>query len=353
MFFNLSHFDCDHSSHRFRKQHCEWLRRSGFFVAAMLTEPTTLGVDYISVVGNIVYNSSGTSAYCATGIEIYEPVAYDSQPGTHIFVAGNFSYANVEPTSCGGNAPGDGEGVEFDAWDGSQTGTPMYSQRGVIDNNVFLANGGPGIEVFRNSTDTTPNSTIYILHNTVWGNNSNPSEVVPAYLVGEILTYSAKNIQVFENIAVTSAVESGAASRPIYAYWISNGNNTDNFYQNVGSAVGGTVNGTYGSSGFAYAPNNLFGINPEFPNPVVPGSPNCRLATSVPNCMAAVIANFMPAEAAATAYGYQLPSASQTDDPLFPRWLCNVNLPVGLVTMGCLPASSVPAAVTITNIQVQ
>jgi hypothetical protein len=51
--------------------------------------------------------------------------------------------------------------------------------------------------------------------------------------------------------------------------------------------------------------------------------------------MATVIANFTPTNEAASGYGYQIPGAAQIYDPLFPQWLCNVNLPAGLVTMGC------------------
>jgi hypothetical protein len=51
--------------------------------------------------------------------------------------------------------------------------------------------------------------------------------------------------------------------------------------------------------------------------------------------MATVIANFTPTTAAAAGFGYQLPGNTQVSDPLFPQWLCNVNLPSGLVTMGC------------------
>jgi hypothetical protein len=69
--------------------------------------------------------------------------------------------------------------------------------------------------------------------------------------------------------------------------------------------------------------------------------------------MATVIANFTPTAAAAKAYGYQTPSTSSTSDPLFPQWLCNVNLPAGLITMGCVSSSSQPAPVTITNVVVK
>jgi len=42
--------------------------------------------------------------------------------------------------------------------------------------------------------------------------------------------------------------------------------------------------------------------------------------------MATVIANFKPTTAAAQPYGYQVPSTVPNSDPLFPQWLCNVNL---------------------------
>jgi hypothetical protein len=69
--------------------------------------------------------------------------------------------------------------------------------------------------------------------------------------------------------------------------------------------------------------------------------------------MAAVIAGFTPQAASAAAYGYQAPTAAPINDPLFPQWLCNVNLPAGLITMGCLSASSLPASPTITNAAVR
>jgi hypothetical protein len=323
---------------------------SGCGLAGLTFNPAnkTAGVDYVAVVGNIVYNTTGGSSYCASGIEVYEPIASDSLSGTHIYIAGNFSFANREPRVCSGKAPGDGEGIEFDTWDGSQTGTPVYSQQGVIDNNMLLSNGGPGAEVYESVAGTAPHSNIFIRQNTVWGNNSDPDEVVPAFAVGEILTVSAVNVQVFNNIAETTALKGGAGSQPIYAYWVSLGNATDVDRQNLGYAVGGTVDGIYSSPGFQYDENNVFGMNPNFANATTPGSPNCAGFVNVPACMATVIANFTPTAPAAKPYGYQKAITSQTYDPLFPRWLCNVNLPSGLVTMGCLSSSSslVPPVIT-------
>ena len=310
---------------------------AGFsFNPATQASPTTIGVDYISVVGNIVYNSAGGSAYCATGIEVYEPIPADTLPGTHIYIAGNFTYHNVEPSTCGGGAPTDGEGIELDTLDGSQTGTTPYTQQVAIDNNMALANGGPGIESVLNYTGAGPFAHIYIRHNTVWGNNTDPYENVHGVEVGEIVIGTSYNTEVFGNIAATNYVNAPADSNRVYSYWMTNGNGTDHVYQTLGYAVGGTVNGIYSSGTFSYGPNNLFGTNPNFANATAPGAPSCGSATSVPNCMATVIADFTPTNATAKAYGYQIPNAVPVYDPLFPQWLCNVNLPAGLVTMGCL-----------------
>jgi hypothetical protein len=51
--------------------------------------------------------------------------------------------------------------------------------------------------------------------------------------------------------------------------------------------------------------------------------------------MAKVIADYTPTVAAAKSYGYQPVSLTNTPDPLYPQWLCNVTLPFGLVTPGC------------------
>jgi hypothetical protein len=308
-------------------------------------------VDYFDVIGNIAQNTAGGSAYCGSGISVYEPVASDSLPGTHIYIGGNFSWANVDGNPCAGGAPTDGEGINLDTFDGIQTGTPMYSQQVVVDNNILVANGGPGLEAFNNASGTASFSNIFFRHNTVWGNNTDTNALVAGYAVGQVLIYQAQNVQVFQNIAATNAAV-GARSNPVYAYWVSTSNGSTHVYQNVGYSPSGTVNGVYNSIGFSYDPSDLFTTNPSFANATVPGVPSCSSFASVPACMATVIANFTPTAAAAKAFGYQLPSTSQTYDPLFPQWLCNVNLPAGLVTMGCFSAPSAPAAPTIMRVTI-
>jgi len=308
------------------------------------------GVDYLAVIGNIAYNASQSSQFCASGISIYQPVQSDSVPGTHIYIAGNFSWDNFDSNPCRGGAPSDGNGILIDTPDGSQSGLPSpYAAQIVVDNNILIANGGRGFDVFNNSAGSA-HAAVYARHNTVWGNNADLNET--NNLCGEMTINIALNVQELFNLAATNATN-GCGRHSLYAYYVANGSSTDLVYSNLGWAASGTYSAILSSPGFSYAPNNLFGTNPGFVNAAAPGAPSCAGASSVPNCMATVIANFTPTAAATVPYGYQVPSAVKTYDPLFPQWLCNVNLPAGLVTMGCVAQSSLPARVTITGVQVQ
>ena len=88
-------------------------------------------------------------------------------------MAGNFSYGNFDANPCAGGIPTDGEGLIFDTFDGDQGGLPSaYAAQAVADNNILVGNGGRGLQVGNNSIGTGPFATIYLRHNTTWGNNS-------------------------------------------------------------------------------------------------------------------------------------------------------------------------------------
>jgi hypothetical protein len=291
------------------------------------------GVDYIAFIGNIVYDAAKGNRYgCNSGVFVYQPVQYDSAPGTHIYVAGNFSWGNVDTNPCGGGIPTDGMGVSIDTPDGSQGGysTPYTSQI-VVDNNILLINGGRGFQVFNNSAGSQ-HAPIYVRHNTSWGNNTDTHQINP--LCSEMLSNVTLNVQEFLNIAATNSA-TNCSGNAYYAFYMNSGDITNHVYSNVGWSEIGSYSHATSSFGFTFDNDNLFGTNPAFANAVAPGAPSCGSATSVPNCMAKVIANFTPTNPAATSYGYQIPGSGQTYDPLFPQWLCRVTLPGGLVTEGC------------------
>jgi hypothetical protein len=297
-------------------------------------------VDYIAIVGNIAYNAAQGSLTCNNGIDIYEPVQSDALPGTHIYLAGNFSFGNFDPNPCAGIQPGDGEGITLDTFDGVDTGMPFpYAAQAVVENNILVANGGRGLLVGDNGTGTPPFAQIYLRHNTMWGNNhdSNQTGGSSSRWCGEVDLLTTVNTEAFLNIAVTDAIN-GCGTKPIYAFYVIGTSTADSVYQNWGYAASGTNDAIYSSPGFAYGPNNTFGANPQFANAVAPSAPSCSGYANVPACMATVTANFTPTNAAAKGYGYQIPSNANVYDPLFPQWLCNVHLPSGLVTLGCQTA---------------
>jgi Chitobiase/beta-hexosaminidase C-terminal domain len=293
----------------------------------------TAGVDYFAVVGSIAYGAGQTNTWCGSGISVYEPVASDSMPGTHIYVGGNFSYGSTNPSGCY-----DGNGIIFDTFDGYQTPMPQtYTQQGVIDNNIALANGGVGVRIeYNNAGNGTNHSQIFARHNTMWG-NSNGTYQSGNPTCGELQLYKTETTEAYLNLAATNQPGCyGTSWNPLYAYTVRNVDNTSSVYQNLAWSASGSYVDAISSLSFLFNPNNLLGSNPLFANAVAPTAPSCGGATSAPNCMATVIAHFTPTATVAVGYGYQTPSSSPVYDVLFPRWLCNINLPAGLVTMGCL-----------------
>jgi hypothetical protein len=146
-----------------------------------------------------------------------------------------------------------------------------------------------------------------------------------------------------KNLAVTNQ-STGPQGFAYYAYGCNTCNGTDSIAGNDAYSAAG--NNYYAASGSGFSSGTNTTTNPSYTNATLPGEPSCGSATSVPNCMSAVISNFKPTAPGASAFGYQIPSTTVVSDPLFPQWVCNVNLPASLVTMGCASSSSLPAPPT-------
>ena len=296
---------------------------------------TTASVDYVTVVGNIAYNATRGSAHCYSGIDFFQPIQSDSIPGTHIYIAGNFSYGNLDPNPCAGTPPTDGEGIILDTLDGSEGGiSAPYAAQTVAENNFLVGNGGRGFEV-QNNRAGAQHAQIYSRHNTIWGNNKDPYEV--GVLCGEVLLLDASNTQIYSNIVASNSAN-GCGGHLIHAFSAYVADASDLVYDNLAYSLNFEPEVSYNSGAFAYATTNILGVSPSFANAVTPSAPSCSGTANVPACMATMIANFTPTLSSAVGLGYQTPSSTAVSDPLFPQWLCNVNLPGGLVTMGCSTA---------------
>ena len=205
-----------------------------------------------------------------------------------------------------------------------------------------IGNGGRGVEVFNNKSGSS-HAPVFLEHNTTWHNNNATNQNWSG--CGEIQIGSALNVTATLNLAMASS-STGCGSNTIYSFSVENANGTVTVNNNWGHAAAGTAGFIFNSSGFSYGSANVFSTDPGFANPSTPGAPSCAGFANVPACMATMISNFRPTASGASAYGYQTPLTTNASDPLFPQWLCNVNLPTGLVTMGCGTSSSLPAPPT-------
>ena len=278
--------------------------------------------DYIAYIADISYNSAQTSATCESGFNVWYPKTFDTVPGTHYYFSNDFAWDNVDGTNCARGPSSDGEGIIFDTFSFNS-----YAQQAVAENNIFFLNGGRGMEVYSNGLAKT-----YFVHNTSYGNNTDLTQTGAAY--GELFVNSASEVEAYQNLLVTAGT---STSNPFikYAFLISHGNSTDTLSQNfLYSAASHNID-ISSSASFTPDPSNLTGTDPGIAAITDPGAPHCGSFTNVPACMATVIASFTPILAAAKPYGYQPVSSMSAYDPLFPQWLCNVNLPSGLVTIGC------------------
>jgi hypothetical protein len=289
------------------------------------------GVDYLAILGSIAYNAAQGNTSCASGISIFQPVQSDVLAGTHIYVAGNFSYSNLDPVQCNGAPPTDGAGIIFDSFDGSQGNISPYSAQAVAYNNIVINNGGKGLEVNNNSAGSY-HSAIWFSQNTSWGNLTDPNQTWLG--CAEVSVYKAGNVHIYANLISTKA-PTGCSGHTIYALAISGGDATNSVVNNLAYGYGGNNTFLYDSGSFAWGSGNQFGISPGFRNPIVPGPPACGGTPDVPRCVASLIADFVTTTASAVNLGYHQPTSIPDHDVLFPQWLCTAHIPSGLVTMGC------------------
>lgn len=295
---------------------------------------TTVSFDYMVVAGNAVYNAAQGNGVCGQGISFQAPIASDTNAGTHIYVANNFIWATTDPNPCQGGTTTDGSGVYFGALDGfGGGGIAAYSQQIVATNNISVGNGAPGLEMWHNTTGGTP-APFYMDHNTNWHNTNDTALNSGNY--GELTVQESDNFHLTYNLSSANQATASSGATTYYAIYIENngsGATEDHnwWYSSYGHNTGSNIGWTFG-------PNDVIGTDPVFASPAVPGAPSCGSYSSVPACMATMIANFTPTAGGASAYGYQPVTGTLVHDTLFPQWLCPhivAELPVGVIENGC------------------
>jgi hypothetical protein len=106
--------------------------------------------------------------------------ASDTQPGFHIVVRNNLSYANIE-SDIPASLQTDGEGIILDSFDYADPmyGTTPYAQESLVENNVIWGNGGRGIE----ASGAQPTSHVTIRNNTLFDDNTQQQQYGGAEIV--------------------------------------------------------------------------------------------------------------------------------------------------------------------------
>jgi Chitobiase/beta-hexosaminidase C-terminal domain len=302
----------------------------GGFAVAPYYGGGSYGVDYFTLIADIAYNAAQSNNECASGVSIWEPINYDTLPGTHTYVSQYFGWGNVEPSVCGGTAATDGEGLILDTLNAFS-----YSGQVAVEDSITTWNGSSGVEAF--ASDAAP---IYIQHVTSYANGSGPGL---NHSCGEIENQNSTSplntlVQISANIAKTNA-STGCGPNPYYAYLTGNVTSNNDVDSNVGYSPSGSNTNCWGTcTGFSFGPNNTFGTDPDFDDAPTsaPDAPSCGSSSSTIACVAPIIAGFVPRNTGMSSYGYQPPSSTPNSDPLFPQWLCKYSNQLnGLVTMGC------------------
>lgn len=318
----------------------------GGFVTAPYFAGGSYGVDYFIAISTISYNAAQASAQCASGISVFEPVNYDTNSGTHIYVAQYFGWGNVDPKNCGGSGgtgpATDGEGIIFDTF-----GNFGYTGQAAAENNLCLYNGTNCAEVF--STNTAP---IYIQNNTGYGDGigTGLSEYCGEFVDQNNSTSPLNSlVTIAANIAKTKT-STACGSNPYYAYLAGNVNSANYVKGNFGYSAAGNSTNCWGTcTGFSFGPGDSFGTDPGFASAPsrTPAAPSCGSYANVQACVAALIADMAPSASGTSGLGYQPVSATSIYDPLFPNFLCPYqSILSGLVTPGCsyaTPAFSLAA----------
>ena len=320
---------------------------------------TNSGADMTAVVGTITYDASPslTSGVCGSGISMIPANGSVTSSGTHIFVAGNFGYRNINaPSGAGCNT--DGEGVIFDSW--SCLGATAYQYQGVVEQNVWWGNGSSGFEAFPNCTERLDKSKVYVFGNTSYGNLQDPQHGLPndktnTSPVGELVLqkiaptvsdgtiYSITN-NIFMSIMANAGGDTSAPYGAAVNIWTENSTmpsvdvSGNYIYQSVTSygiaphSSAGANNTDVNIGSTSYTNTFPLGTNtyadPVFASPggLPTTEPDCSAYDNTTDCMLTgygIYTHLTPTASGAVSKGYHPPGAC-APDPYFPTWLVGI-----------------------------
>jgi hypothetical protein len=205
--------------------------------------------DYVDVEGNTVYHNALLAPWFGSGRSIYQPVAADAEPGFHIIIRNNLVFLN--DNAVGGT---DGNGIILDDFRHTQDRGVPYTQLSVVENNLSVANGGAGIQVYYSDNVVVRNNTTYF--------NRQRSSL--SIWRGELSNVNGTNNIWVNNIAWTDP-KADSANTAIVDVGKVNGRVTwANNLTFDGLTGSRSVRIDHGASSLQPANGNLLGVDPRF-----------------------------------------------------------------------------------------
>ena len=157
------------------------------------------GGDYYLFERNVARRNARFSPFNCSGINVFQPVQLDEEPGFHIVIRDNVSFGNecrLPFTPLGFTTPTDGNGIILDdflqtqSFDAGGNPNDPYLAATLIENNLVFDNGGSGIKAFEVDN-------IVVRNNTSYHNNHVLEEFTPS--TAEIAFQSMEGDVIVEN----------------------------------------------------------------------------------------------------------------------------------------------------------
>ena len=155
-----------------------------------------VNADYVTVIGNTVYNNAFTSPNQCSGISLYHLTDFDSGTGFRNTVAGNMAFANFDGVSVPGTTyTTDGNGIIIDDSRHTQSDNAAYHGATLVYGNVVFGNGGVGVQVFSSDNVTVANNTAF---------ENQQSTTTEGGAPGELRSQNSGTITFVNNIATSA-----------------------------------------------------------------------------------------------------------------------------------------------------
>ena len=229
--------------------------------------------DYVTVIGNVIYNNANRSPNQGSGLSFFELADAPggiADTGFHNFIEGNIIYNNINLAPVPGkNYTTDGNGIILDTDSHSN-----YHGLTLIYGNLVVNNGGRGIHVLGSSN-------VMVANNTVYHNLTDPKLDSP--VAGELTSFGFpttpilynNNVNFINNIAVSSGDQHPA---------VLNCGTIGSWQNNI---TDGTASYVVNIHGFLClgidATTNKVGVDPLFVNPTTdPATANFQLKANSP-----------------------------------------------------------------------